>query len=157
MTPLQHNKYLGVAHLAYAAFYCVFVVLMMVFMGAVFIAVPPTGDGSPAFIFVFLGFMAVIYGLFIIPSVIAGYALLKRRRWAKIASIVAGVMAAMFFPVGTAVCVYTFWFLFSEPGKLLYDKSANALAPGSTAWVNGVQQEAREGQYVSPLNPPDWR
>lgn len=155
MTPLQHNKYLGVAHLAYAAFYCVFVVLMMVFMGAMFIAMP-TRNESWAMILV-MGFFGVIYSLLIIPSIIAGYALLKRRRWAKVASIVAGVMAAMFFPVGTAVCVYTFWFLFSEPGKLLYDKPASALAPGSTGWVNRVEQGAREGQNISPFNPPDWR
>ena len=35
----------------------------------------------------------------------------------------------MSFPIGTAVCAYTFWFLFSEPGKSLYDRPRYALPP----------------------------
>jgi hypothetical protein len=92
-----------------------------------------------------------------IPSLIAGYGLWKKKKWAKTASIIAGVLAAMSFPVGTAVCVYTFWFLFSNPGKVLYDKPVYSLPQGQQVW--GAQEigSQRENQYVPPKSPPDWR
>jgi len=159
MTPQQHNKYLGIAHLAYAAIYCLFVVLIMVFMGTLLFTIPSQGPNEPpAGVFlVMIGFMTVFYSMFIIPSFVASYALLKRKRWAKTASIVAGVMAAMFFPIGTAVCVYTFCFLFSEPGKLLYDKPAMALPPQPPVFAEAIETGQREPQYRAPFNPPDWR
>ena len=58
-----------------------------------------------------------------IPSFVAGYAFLKRKSWAKIAGIVACALSALRIPFGTAVSIYTFWFLFSTPGKILYDQS----------------------------------
>jgi hypothetical protein len=159
MTPEQHNKYLGIAHLAYGAFYCLFIALMMIFMGAMIFTVPPQGAAGPpvGFFLLAMGFMTVFHSLFIIPSFVASYALLKRRRWAKTAAIVAGVLAAMFFPIGTAVCVYTFWFLFSEPGKLLYDKPSLALPPQPPVFADAMKTVQRAPQYIPPFNPPDWR
>ncbi len=90
-----------------------------------------------------------------VPSIVAGYALLKQRRWAKTAAIIAGVLAAMQFPIGTAVCVYTFWFLFSEPGKVLYEKPTYALPPPPPVWNNQSQMRS-EDQHL-PRTPPDWR
>jgi hypothetical protein len=81
---------------------------------------------------VILIFAGIINLLFTIPSVVAGYALLKRRPWGKIAGIVAGVCTAMSFPIGTAVAVYTFWFLFGETGKALYDGTAQTAAPSAS-------------------------
>ena len=91
-----------------------------------------------------------------IPSIITAYALLKKKRWAKVAGVVAGVFAATQMPVGTAVSVYTFWFFFGEKGKQLYDKPTHALPPAPpTDWA-GVNQQA--GQMSQPpLAPPDWR
>jgi hypothetical protein len=77
--------------------------------------------------------MFVVFGVFsvvmTVPSLIAGYALLRRRSWAKVAGIVGGVLAASSFPIGTAVAVYTFWFLFSETGKQVYPGKKNELPP----------------------------
>jgi hypothetical protein len=92
------------------------------------------------------------------PNLIAGYALLKRKPWAKIAAIIGAVTAAMSFPIGTAVTAYTFWFLFSEPGKLMYDKPKSGLPPMPPDWnaFNGTEQ-SREQKYIPPTTPPDWR
>src|SRR3989337_437666 len=111
MTPEQHNKNAGIAHLAYAGFYCLFILAMFGFMGVMFSIMPPPQNGNeppPWFFVVVFGFMAVFYALLIAPSVVAGYALLKRKSWAKGISIAAAVLAAMFFPFGTVVSVYTF-------------------------------------------------
>ena len=104
-----------------------------------------------AFMWVFMG---GFYGLMTLPSLVAGYGLLKRKPWARTAAIIGGVTAAMSFPIGTAVCAYTFWFLFSEPGKLLYDKQQYTLPlPGGLP----VSAQQRRDQYLPPPTPPDWR
>ena len=58
------------------------------------------------------------------PVVLAGYALLKRKRWAKTMGLIAAIVAGLNFPLGSALCVYTLWFLFGESGRFLYHKAA---------------------------------
>jgi fructose-specific phosphotransferase system IIC component len=163
VTPEQHNKYLALAHLAYGTFSALFTLGFLLMFGAMFVFVanaPAENNSSPppaAFLLIIWLFFGVMYATFTIPSFIAGYALLKRKRWAKIASIIGGVMSAMFFPIGTAVCVYTFWFLFSEPGKVLYDTPTHALPPPPLFGVNQESVNQREFQHDSPATPPDWR
>jgi hypothetical protein len=158
LTPEQHNKYLAISHLVYGGLSLVLAVVMLMFFAAIMDMASGARNGPPFFLFLFVWlFMGVIYGAMTVPSLIAGYGLLKRKKWAKTASIIAGVLAAMSFPVGTAVCVYTFWFLFSEPGKVLYDKAVYALPSGSQAWAAQVVTPQRENQYVPPQSPPDWR
>ena len=157
MTADQHNRYLGFAHLAYAALHLLMGVLFGVIMILMFSTIPPQPSQPPAILVVMACFFLVFTVGWTIPSMVAAYALLKRKRWAKTAGIVAGVFAAAQMPVGTAVCVYTFWFLFSEPGRSLYDPSTKTLPGGRPDW-NGVnQQRSPEGEYAPTASPPDWR
>jgi hypothetical protein len=158
MTPEQHNKYLGISHLVYGGMFMLFALLMLLFFTGMMTITRGGSEGPPLFVFVFMWlFIAVIYGAMTVPSLIAGYGLLKRKKWAKTAAIVAGVLAAMSFPMGTAVCVYTFWFLLSEPGKVLYDKPVHTLPPVRQTWAAQGVNSQRENQYVPPQSPPDWR
>lgn len=161
MTPEQHNKYLGWSHLGYGAIFLLFTLLIMGFFGVAMIGAMLSGPSAGAaelfmILFVWL-FIAVVYGAMIIPSFIAGYGLLKRKRWARTWAIIAGVVAAMSFPFGTAVCVYTFWMLFSEPGKILFDQNNNYALPGRQGWAVGSSNQQSDGQYFPPPTPPDWR
>jgi hypothetical protein len=122
----------------------------------------PGADGAPVIITVImLLFMAVMFSLFTLPSFVAGYGLLKRKKWAKVWAIISAVLAGGQFPMGTAVTVYTFWFLFSDPGKQLFEQNSYALPPGRQTWANQQfdydAQRQREGQYTPPPPPPDWR
>ncbi len=163
MTPEQHNKYLAYSNFAYGGLFVLFALLMMVFFLGVFGTIP---NGPPAGFIVFMSlFMFAIYGTMTIPSFIAGWALLKRKKWAKTAAIVSGVIAGANFPIGTAVCIYTFWFLFSEPGRVFFEQNNNnynyALPPAQQTWTNqnweNDARRQREGQYQPPPPPPDWR
>lgn len=134
-------------------------VLFGVMMIVMFSTMPqPPGNPPPPALFVVMGcFFLVFTVAWAFPSMVAAYALLKRKSWAKTAAIVAGVFAAPQMPIGTAVCVYTFWFLFSEPGRSLYDRSTKTL-PGERPDWNGVnQQRSSEGEYAPTGSPPDWR
>ena len=162
MTPEQHNKYLAYSNLAYGGLMSLFAVLMTVFMAGMMGFGP--GPGPPVGVIVFMClFILGIYSAMTIPSFIAAWALLKRKKWARTASIVSAVVAASNFPIGTAVCVYTFWFLFSDPGKVFFDQNNYnyALPPGQQTWASQNwqydAQRQRDNQYQPPSPPPDWR
>jgi hypothetical protein len=162
MTPQEHNKFVGLAHVAYAGFHVLMMIASMAFVGFMFENVYSRsqemgGPPPPAFLRVILIFAVIFNISTTIPSIVAGYALLKRRSWAKVAGIVAGGVAAMSFPVGTAVAVYTFWFLFSDPGKQLYGVENRELPPlPPEEWRSHTSQSAYDGRPTSGA-PPDWR
>jgi len=150
MTPEAHNRYVGLAHLGYGLSNIILMGLAMTFFlrrwhfwnreDAIFSSI---GFGL-------IGLLTLAYTL---PSFIAAWALLKRKPWAKMAAIIAGVVAAMYFPLGPAVTVYTFWFLFNGPGRDLYDKPRQALLSATTNWTAQPETEkARDPSWV-----PDWR
>lgn len=158
MSADEHNKYLGLAHVVYGGLH----ILTMLLVGLVVFAMMSLNAGRSdappaAFMTVVMAFVVGINVLLAIPSFVAGYAFLKRKRWAKVAGIVAAVLSALRIPFGTAVAVYTFWFLFSAPGKLFYETMAQALPPASQ--LDRHEAERRQGSetYVPPSSPPDWR
>lgn len=162
MTPEEHNKYVGIANLAYG----VISLLMMLATGVIIAAMMGmmtfnggrNGGPPAAFIGVITLFAVIFQALFAVPSFIAGYAFLKRKPWAKVAGIIAAVMSALRIPFGTLVSIYTFWFLFSEPGKVLYDRQSQALPPAPPVdWADRRDQKRKEYEYVPPASPPDWR
>ena len=160
MTPEEHNRYVGIANVVYGAIHVLLMLVMGVFFTAMMGAlVRDTGGGDvpPASFFGgIMIFVIAINLLFAIPSFIAGYAFLKRKPWAKIAGIIAAVLSAFRVPIGTAVSIYTFWFLFSAPGKILYDNLSQALPPAPPADWSMVDKSRREQEYLG-RTPPDWR
>jgi hypothetical protein len=56
--------------------------------------------------------------LFTVPAIAGGYGMLKQRRWARKWVLVSAVVAALNVPFGTALAVYTFWFLLGSRGGL---------------------------------------
>lgn len=49
-----------------------------------------------------------------LPSLFAGYGLLRRREWARILAFIMSILALFSFPVGTAIGGYTLWVLSKE-------------------------------------------
>lgn len=160
MTALQHNKIIGILHLAFAGFTVLVMVLiiffMIAFLGAMSHSMPPEDDFPFALIAIFMVFMLLINVVLVAPSFVAGYGLLKRKSWAKTVGLIAAVVATLSFPHGVALCVYTLWFLFGDSGKALYNKAAYSLPPPPPIWA-GAAAKGREHEYVPPLTPPDWR
>jgi hypothetical protein len=156
MNATDHNKILGIIHTAYGIMSVVTLAIVSVIMLVMFGVVAATErEAMPLIIVaVVMFFVVAINIIFTLPSILAGYALLKRKRWAKTACVVAAVIDGMSVPFGTALCVYTLWFMFSDQGRLLYDNiGAGALPP--PPWAK--ESPVREAEYIPPASPPNWR
>src|SRR5438067_13445394 len=159
MTPLEHNKYVGLAQLGYAGFHLLSMTVLLgveafMFQNIYSRSQEMGGSAPPNFLVLIFFFVAVMTVVMTIPSVIAGYALLKRRPWAKVAGIVGGVVSATSFPIGTALAVYTFWFLFSDAGKQLYGGKNQEVPPlPPKEWQPNSSDSERDG-WVNYTPPP---
>ncbi len=138
MTPLGHNKYVGLSHVAYGIIHILLTGVSMLFVGAMLsrMRFPDLPDREPPmqFILPFMAIALIVNVIMSIPSFLAAYAFLKRKSWAKVMGIIASVFGALHVPFGTAISVYTFWFLFSGPGKILYGGSMETLPPPPPDW-----------------------
>ncbi len=157
---------LGIMHLVYGGFFGLMTIMMLVitlFMWPLLSSLPQEPNGPPiGFVVAIMGFVTVLYGLFSLPSLLAGYAMLKRRSWARVVAIVASVLSAISFPFGTALCVYSLWFLFGDAGKALDRSLAGSgergALGGATASTYGWDaQRVEEREYTPPPQPPSWR
>jgi hypothetical protein len=121
----SHSRLVGVLHLVHgfvaaAAAVGVFlsVALLVGFRAALERWMFPAGDtgSSPEVWFYLLVVVVVtvyvlITLLFTVPAIAGGFGLLMRKRWARKLVLVSAVVAALDFPFGTAIAVYTLWFL----------------------------------------------
>jgi hypothetical protein len=167
VTPEDHNKTLAIAHIVYGAFHLLIISLVLLLFGGIIVgSASHQREFAPLLVFgIFFGFMFLFYLLITLPSFVAGYGLLKRKRWAKTASIVAAVMESMGFPFGTALCVYSLWFSFGDAGKSLYDpgftpaiRPVSELNPSGDAIRSDWYKTAgTETESTLPRQPPNWR
>ena len=158
MTPSGHNRTLALLHLLYGVFCIALMVVAIFLVSGTIDAMARAGEAVPVATFAALIVGSVFISLVLItPSFITGYALLKRKRWARQIGIVAGVLAGLTFPFGTALCVYTLWFMFGEKGKFLYHKAAYELPPAPQRRRRLRKLLRASEPYVPPTTPPDWR
>lgn len=57
-------------------------------------------------------------------QLLTAYGLFRRKRWGRLLALIFSTLYVWIVPLGTALAVYTWWFLHSEGGKRLYAKSA---------------------------------
>jgi hypothetical protein len=169
MTEQDHNKVIGIMHLIWGGFNALTMLILIPFFVIILSAIGSEPGAPPEFkaVFSVFGiFIFVITMAFGIPPLIAGYGMLKRKSWARMMGIVSACLTAMSFPFGTALCVYTMWFLFG-PGERFYRGYDAPPAPPNylreanyNDWnASSAQRDSRreETQYVPPPQPPDWR
>ena len=169
MTSEDHNKVIGIMHLIWGGFNALIMLILvpffLVFMGA--IGRDPKAPPEVAAIFGLFGAFFLIFAvLFGLPPLIAGYGILKRKRWGRVMGIISACLTALSFPFGTALCVYTMWFMFGQGERFYRGYDAPPERAGSLNGANysgwnaqsaNDAQKQRQHDYVPPPQPPDWR
>lgn len=125
----RHTHLLGILWIAYSALTLVagFACLMVAhtIFGPLGLPSMP-GGGPPVFvrgIIFWVGVALMVKGGI---GIFAGVGLLQREAWARVLTIVLGVISLFSVPFGTALGVYTLWVLMSPNADTEYQ----ALAPG---------------------------
>jgi hypothetical protein len=164
MTPQDHNKVIGIMHLIWGGFNALTLLILVPFF-LLFMGVIGSAPDAPPGMGIFFGFfgllMAFIALVFGIPPVVAGYAMLKRKSWARVAGVISACLCGFSFPFGTALCVYSLWFLFSE-GENFYRAPDAGVWRGSLRDANTFDWQTRSASDArqktdAPPQPPDWR
>lgn len=122
----SHDRLIALLHLAHgfvaaasAIGLLLGIVLLYGFKAALERWVFPIGEGVGSDAELWLGILVVaavaVYVLFAliftVPAIAGGFGMLRGKQWARKLVLVSAVVAALNFPFGTALAVYTFWFL----------------------------------------------
>lgn len=73
----------------------------------------------------FLLVMWLILLLFSLLTLTTAVGMFKKKAWARKTAMLVAVLVVWWFPLGTALGVYTWWFLHSEGSKQLYSISSS--------------------------------
>jgi hypothetical protein len=94
-----------------------------VFLGG--LGIFAAADSGDAVAFPILGLVGtvglVFFAVLALPGLLAGYGLLKRKKWGQILGIVDGLLSLLNFPVGTAIGGYTLFVLFQNSANDYFD------------------------------------
>jgi hypothetical protein len=114
----QHVTILGWLHIALAALAILAGFGLLLLFGGIGLVQHNRGDQA---IMGVIGFcVAVFLFLISLPGLLAGYGLLKHRRWGRILAMVVGALHLASFPIGTALGVYTFLILLKPEAEALF-------------------------------------
>jgi len=166
MTPQDHNKVIGTMHLIYGSFNALMMFILVPLFAWIYgmTNVEPQVPGEvKTLLGVFVAFILFLALIFAIPPIAAGYGLLKHKSWARTAAIVSSILAVISMPLGTALGVYSLWFLFGE-GKNFHETAhwsgvgQGALPNANTfGWDARSSSQSRQAEYAPPPQPPNWR
>jgi len=127
MNSNDHNKILAIGLGVFAIIYAFTFLLLMLTTAGMFVALgisfaSETGDGNHAGIGIAGAvFTIIFYGLlgsiFVLPTALACWKLLKRKAGARVWAIIASILVAPVMPFGTVLAIYGLWFLFSPEGR----------------------------------------
>ncbi len=127
----KHVTLLGVLFIAY---HILGLVVGFVIMGVLSSIGCLTDDPTAMTILTAVG---VGIGTFLIvlsvPGLIAGIALLTRKRWARILGLIIGAFDLIDIPFGTALGVYSFWVLLHDDTIRVFDANGTPAATVESA------------------------
>lgn len=107
-----HVSIVAWLNIASGIFFLLIGVLLFFLLAGIGVA---TGEGE---VFAILTTVAVfVSGLMVVlalPSVVAGYGLLKAKNWGRILAIVLGIFNLINIPIGTVIGLYTLWVLLQQ-------------------------------------------
>ena len=130
MTAEEHNKTLATLHFIYGAMHGLTLAGLLLLVVVVELATPAANAISGFWIaFGVLTFVVLLFVVGLIPLAV-GYALKKRKRWAKPLALFLAVVSLINIPVGTALGIYTIKFFRSEGGVRLYGGKSSRISEG---------------------------
>ena len=112
MTPESFHQHITIVawiNIIGGAIFAVIGIFIFMFFAGIGMA---SGDPEALGILAIIGSVASMFLLVAgLPGLVAGYAILKRKSWARVLGIVVAVLNLFNVPIGTALGVYALWVL----------------------------------------------
>ena len=125
----EHIRFLGILWLALSALSAVGGATLLVIANTLFLhrwqGMTPQHT-PPAFLHPFLSFIAILILLRSFAGFIAGWGLLQSEPWARILTLVVGVVSLFSIPFGTALGIYSLWVLLPAASDREYEEQIRA-------------------------------
>jgi hypothetical protein len=137
MTGEEHNKTLSTLYFIYGAIHGLTLLGLLLLVAVVKFATPGTSLISTFWVAIGIAIFVVLLLVVGLIPLVVGYALRKRRRWAKPLGLLLAVVSLINIPVGTALGIYTIKFFRSEAGVQLY---GGRLATASEGDLHNAQR-----------------
>jgi len=166
MSADEKNRLLGIGYIVLGAVQVagsLILAMYFAFFFGLISRLPGSSDDffTPMFPFFVFVVALVFYGLLTGGgSIFTGVGLLKKRGWARPLAFVMGALYALRVPLGTALAIFTFWFLLGESGKALYEErreESGSQAPRLNEPPSRVWREEEQKRERERVEPPDWR
>jgi hypothetical protein len=121
----KHLQVLGILFIVYGAMGLMAAsIVFMIFIGAGVLTGVFTDVFASTFITTTIGLiLTAILSVSAIPSILAGWGILRHKNWARILGLVFGVLILFEVPLGTALGIYALWTLLNDETIKLF-KSA---------------------------------
>lgn len=130
MTAEEHNKTLATLHFIYGAIHGLTLAGLLLLVIAVKFATPGAISVSTSWLVAgVLGFVVLLFVVGLLPLAV-GYALRKRKQWARPLGFSLAIISLINIPVGTALGIYTIKFFRSEGGVRLYGGKSSTTSEG---------------------------
>ena len=142
MGATEHNKILALGFGAFSLIFAFTFLLLTLLSLGVFVGLGVTSGNASAdntelgigilggaFAIAFYGVLGII---FVVPTGVASLKMWRGKQSARIWGIIAAIAVVTVLPLGTALAIYAFWFLFSSEGKRFYSNPPNTGCPRST-------------------------
>ena len=119
MSHAQHVRILGYLYLVFGIIGVCGALTFFLFLGGIgslssdpeaAVALPIVGTA-----------LGLFFGLLALPSLLAGWGLLKFRNWARVLTIVLSALNILNVPLGTILGAYGLWVLLSDDASTLFD------------------------------------
>jgi drug/metabolite transporter (DMT)-like permease len=117
MTPQDHNRTLGIIYAFMGGILSLAALVELIRVITIKKELERVRSDSLLLVLIITGLLLTI----ILLS--TAYGLFKRRRWARISSLILSGIFIWLVPLGTALAIYTWSFMYSSGGKLLYSNS----------------------------------
>lgn len=108
----QHITVLGWVYIVWGALIALFGVVILLGAGIAGVAVGAQGEAGAGLLAGGIGLVVAVFVLAMsLPSILAGWGLLKGKSWSRMLAIVLGALNLLNIPIGTALGGYTIWAL----------------------------------------------
>jgi hypothetical protein len=119
MTPKDHNKTLGIIYSFLGGLLTIAALVELVRVIMLERELERIRSSTGLQLLILVGLLLTVF-LFITAS-----GLLRRRRWAKVLALILSALLVWLFPLGTALAIYTWWFLHSAGYRQMVSDSTD--------------------------------